>query len=174
MKGREYLKEYKHDPRGKKRTGQTAARLDTPNQNTHRDGKHRRQYASKSQNHIPTHSQKWIGLRQDREELPFLSFAQSFQHGVNSRRLRRLRVICGDKNLAKKQEILLPDSEQRPFVLGIDLAVRTDRQRGVRGAQRQVEEEVLLKCPTLPDGVDVAIFAVGVHHTLLIDYRGVN
>src|SRR6266704_6011139 len=68
----------------------------------------------------------------------------------------------------------LSDDEQSALVLRINLAVRSNGQRGVRRAQRQIEENVLLQCAALRDRVQIAIFTVGVDYSLLIHHRSVD
>ena len=41
----------------------------------------------------------------------------------------------------------LSDDEQGAEVLGVDLAVRADRDRGVGGAEGELQEEVLRRMP---------------------------
>src|SRR6266704_3175413 len=68
----------------------------------------------------------------------------------------------------------ISDDEQSALVLRINLAVRSNSQRGVRRAQRQIEENVPLQCAALQDREQIAIFTVVVDHSLLIHHRSVD
>src|SRR5262249_2536691 len=74
----------------------------------------------------------------------------------------RRRLTARSSGRMYAADISPADDKQRAFVLRIDLAVRPDRKRCVRRAERQVEEDVRLQRAALIDGVQIAIFAVRV------------
>src|SRR5919204_4178178 len=61
------------------------------------------------------------------------------------------------------------DDEEIAVVLGVDLPVAGERQRCVRGAERESQEDVLLQCSALIDRVEVAVFAVRVNDAVRVD-----
>src|SRR5436305_9283816 len=73
-----------------------------------------------------------------------------------------------------KKTALPPDYEQVTIVLGVDLAVGSDRQRRVGGAHRAVKKEVLAQGPVGTDDVKVAVLAVVVDVAEAVDRRGVD
>src|ERR1700720_625380 len=67
------------------------------------------------------------------------------------------------------------DDEERAEVLGEDLAVRTDGDRRVGGADREVQEKRAgAQAAALVDDVEVAVLAVGVDHAVAVDRRRVD
>src|SRR5262249_39205797 len=68
----------------------------------------------------------------------------------------------------------LADNKQRSLVFCIHLSIGTDRERSVSCAKREIQKQILPECSTLVDGIDIAIFTVGVHHSITVHHRCVD
>src|SRR5262245_23695731 len=64
--------------------------------------------------------------------------------------------------------------KERSFVLCVDFSVGSDRQRRVRCAKREVEEEHLLQRAALRDGVQVSVLTIDVDDAVFVDHRRVD
>src|SRR4051812_36164783 len=66
------------------------------------------------------------------------------------------------------------DGEQVSCVLRVEPSVRTDRDRGVRRAEGQLQEDLVLEDAALRDRVEIAVLAVCVDRSAVIDGGGVH
>src|SRR5262245_49186914 len=65
-------------------------------------------------------------------------------------------------------------NKKMPIVLGIDPSIAVDRSRSIGCANGKLLEDVLNQNTALADGVEVAVFAVGVDRTVGIHHSGVH
>src|SRR5262249_49422972 len=70
--------------------------------------------------------------------------------------------------------MLFADDEQMACILRVDLSLTAKRGRRVSGAQRQMLKDFLLEGTALADRVEVAVFTVGVDHSVRIDQSSVD
>jgi len=73
----EHLEQDKHGANQRKRPGKAPSALDCAHEAAHGDGEHRRQHASQDKCDPPGHRETVISLRQDSEELPFITLTQA-------------------------------------------------------------------------------------------------
>src|SRR6266481_2005489 len=76
--------------------------------------------------------------------------------------------VCGAFALRPEQR-LPADNKQMAVVLGIYPSFGVQRGRRVRRSDGQLLEDALQEDASLADGVQVAVFAVGVYHAVGID-----
>ena len=81
------------------------------------------------------------------------------------------RSRCG---LRSRHNTRASDDEDSPEVLRVDPAGGVDRKRGVGRPNRPIQEDFLLQRPVPADGVEEAIFAVGVDDARGVDRRLVD
>src|SRR5262249_16571051 len=69
---------------------------------------------------------------------------------------------------------LSPYNKEMPVVLGVNPAVVVDGSWRIGCTNGQLLEDTLNLHTSLPDGVEIAVFAVGVDHAVSVYHRGIH
>src|ERR1700730_17288608 len=80
-----------------------------------------------------------------------------------------VRIARGKGTDGTGRLTLLTNGEKYSIILGVDLAIRPERQWSVGRTNGLLQEDLPLHCPTLVEHVQASILAVRIHHPILVE-----